>query len=232
MNKIEFINAVNKKFKNPDPHFFDQIEKYKNIIQEYDQKISLSNLVSNEKIYGEYFYESIIPYANVDFKNDTKLLDIGSGSGIPGIVLKLLYPFISLTIIEATAKKANFMKLLVSELNLDNVTILNKRAEDIKSFEREQFDIVTSRAVAPLFAILELSTAYAKVGGLIIQPKSKNFNQELLEAKEIINKLDLQLINQDEFTSINNYFHHVFYFKKLKKTNELYPRSWSKIVRK
>ena len=232
MNKIEFIDAVNKKFKNPDPHFFDQIEKYKNIIQEYDQKISLSNLVSNEKIYGEYFYESIIPYANVDFKNDTKLLDIGSGSGIPGIVLKLLYPFISLTIIEATAKKANFMKLLVSELNLDNVTILNKRAEDIKSFEREQFDIVTSRAVAPLFAILELSTAYAKIGGLIIQPKSKNFNQELLEAKEIINKLDLQLINQDEFTSINNYFHHVFYFKKLKKTNELDPRSWSKIVKK
>ena len=232
MNKIEFIDAVNKKFKNPDPHFFDQIEKYKNIIQEYDQKISLSNLVSNEKIYGEYFYESIIPYTNVDFKNDTKLLDIGSGSGIPGIVLKLLYPFISLTIIEATAKKANFMKLLVSELNLDNVTILNKRAEDIKSFEREQFDIVTSRAVAPLFAILELSTAYAKIGGLIIQPKSKNFNQELLEAKEIINKLDLQLINQDEFTSINNYFHHVFYFKKLKKTNALYPRSWSKIVKK
>ena len=232
MNKIEFIDAVNKKFKNPDPHFFDQIEKYKNIIQEYDQKISLSNLVSNEKIYGEYFYESIIPYANVDFKNDTKLLDIGSGSGIPGIVLKLLYPFISLTIIEATAKKANFMKLLVSELNLDNVTILNKRAEDIKSFEKEQFDIVTSRAVAPLFAILELSTAYAKIGGLIIQPKSKNFNQELLEAKEIINKLDLQLINQDEFTSINNYFHDVFYFKKLKKTNELYPRSWSKIVKK
>lgn len=232
MNKIEFIDAVNKKFKNPDPHFFDQIEKYKNIIQEYDQKISLSNLVSNEKIYGEYFYESIIPYANVDFKNDTKLLDIGSGSGIPGIVLKLLYPFISLTIIEATAKKANFMKLLVNELNLDNVTILNKRAEDIKSFEREQFDIVTSRAVAPLFAILELSTAYAKIGGLIIQPKSKNFNQELLEAKEIINKLDLQLINQDEFTSINNYFHHVFYFKKFKKTNELYPRSWSKIVKK
>ena len=219
MNKIEFIDAVNKKFKNPDPHFFDQIEKYKNIIQEYDQKISLSNLVSNEKIYGEYFYESIIPYANVDFKNDTKLLDIGSGSGIPGIVLKLLYPFISLTIIEATVKKANFMKLLVSELNLDNVTILNKRAEDIKSFEREQFDIVTSRAVASLFAILELSTAYAKIGGLIIQPKSKNFNQELLEAKEIINKLDLQLINQDEFTSINNYFHHVSYFIKLKKTN-------------
>ena len=66
MNKIEFIDAVNKKFKNPDPHFFDQIEKYKNIIQEYDQKISLSNLVSNEKIYEEeVFYIFISIHCNM-----------------------------------------------------------------------------------------------------------------------------------------------------------------------
>jgi 16S rRNA (guanine527-N7)-methyltransferase len=172
MNKIEFINNIQKIFKNIPLNFFDQIEKYKEFLQEYNQKTNLTRLDDERIIYAEYFYESIIPYKDCNFINVNKVLDIGSGSGIPGIILKLLCPNISLTIIEANNKKCVFLKQLCKHLKIDAV-ILNQRAEKILSHQREHFDLVTSRAVAPLSIIVELSLPYLKINGLLIEPKSR-----------------------------------------------------------
>jgi 16S rRNA (guanine527-N7)-methyltransferase len=224
MNKQEFQQLIQDDFPIVTHDFFNQVELYKKIIIVNNETINLTSLASEEKIYGDYFYDSLIVYKNIDFDKYKSVLDIGSGSGIPGALLKLLFPQIKLTIIESNIKKCNFMKLLVKELNLDNIVILNKRAEEIDVNDYEKFDIVTSRAVAPLKIIMELSVPYCKVGGLIIQPKSKNFINERKDFSKLLPSLNISLVSLDNFVSKNNHEHHVFIYKKNKVTNRRFPR--------
>jgi 16S rRNA (guanine527-N7)-methyltransferase len=203
MNKLEFAESLNKTFKNIPNNFFDQIDKYKIFLQKYNQKMNLTRLDSESKIYGDYFYESIIPYKDFDFSKINLLLDIGSGSGIPGVVLKLLYPHIELTIIEANNKKCVFLKELCNHLGIKTV-ILNQRAEKIEKHQREQFDCVTSRAVASLSIMIEISLPYLKVDGLLIEPKSKKMYDEMPSAEKIISNLGGKFLQVNQFSSINN----------------------------
>jgi 16S rRNA (guanine527-N7)-methyltransferase len=172
MNNIDFAINLKKIFPKIPDDFFAQINRYKLFLQKYNQKTNLTRLADENKIYSEYFYESIVPYKDFDFVKIQSLLDIGSGSGIPGIVLKLLYPYIQLTIIESNNKKVTFLKELCYHLKI-KATVLNQRAENIQNKQREQFDIVTCRAVASLPIIVELSLPYLKVNGLLIAPKSQ-----------------------------------------------------------
>jgi len=229
MNRQEFEIAIKQNFKNIPNDFFDKVETYKKFLQAKNQEFNLTNLAKEELIYQNYFFDSIIPYKNVDFNKIKSVLDIGSGSGIPGVLLKLMFREINLTLIEATEKKAKFIQNLTNELNLEKVNVIHKRAEDIKQEEYETFDMVTSRAVAELKAILEISVPYAKISGLIIEPKSRKFKQEFEASKRIIKELDVTLENEEEF-EFNDTFHHVFIFKKNKNTNRKYPRSWKQIV--
>jgi 16S rRNA (guanine527-N7)-methyltransferase len=221
MNFEQFKKQILSDFKNVSDEFFDKIIIYKDFLQEYNKNVNLTRLDAEEKIFEEYFYDSIIPYKNITLEEKT-LLDIGSGSGIPGVVLKLLVPSLSLTIIETNGKKVTFLKELVNKLGI-KANIYKKRAEEIRNNERENFDIVTSRAVAELKIILEISVPYAKVGGLIIEPKSKKINEELESAKNIIDSMDITLTVTDEFES-DNMKHNVLIFKKNKKTNGIFPR--------
>lgn len=224
MNKLQFKEIIKKNFKNISNDFFDQIEVYKNFVQTKNKLFNLTSLANDEVIYQKYFFDSIIDYKQINFSKINSVLDIGSGSGIPGIMIKLLFRHINLTIIEATTKKVKFLNELVNQLKLQNVTIINKRAEEIKNNEYETFDLVTSRAVAELKILLEISAPYTKVLGLIIEPKSKKYDQELISAKEIIKELNLSLVNEYDFNS-NGVLHHTFVFKKNKKTNHKYPRN-------
>ena len=229
MNKSQFKEIVKKNFKNISNDFFNQIEVYKNFVQTKNKLFNLTSLANDEVIYQKYFFDSIIDYKQINFSKINSVLDIGSGSGIPGIMIKLLFRHINLTIIEATTKKVKFLNELVNQLKLQNVTIINKRAEEIKNNEYETFDLVTSRAVAELKILLEISAPYTKVLGLIIEPKSKKYDQELISAKEIIKELNLSLVNEYDFNS-NGVLHHTFVFKKNKKTNHKYPRNWKQII--
>jgi 16S rRNA (guanine527-N7)-methyltransferase len=164
MNKNTFETEIKKVFTNINRDFFSTVEIYKSFLQDYNKKINLTRLDGEDKIYGDYFYESIIPYKDLDFSNIKHVLDIGSGSGIPGVVLKLLYPHIELTIIESNNKKVTFLNELAKLLNIQ-ITVLANRAEDLARQYNEQFDLVTSRAVASLQAIVEISIRFVKIGG-------------------------------------------------------------------
>lgn len=230
MTKTEFKQQIKANFKNIDKDFFTNIEKYKTIIQKSNEEVNLSNLVSEEKIYAKYFLDSIIPYKDVDFSGEKKLLDIGSGSGIPGVILKLLYPNIKLSVLDSNNKKINFIKTLCNELKIE-VETLYKRAEEMNNNEREKFDIVTSRAVAPLNAILEISIPYAKVNGIIIEPKSKNINGELNDKTKILLKnIGCEILKIDNFI-FNENTHNIIFIKKIYKTANTYPRAWKDIIK-
>ena len=120
MNEIEFETELKKNF-NASNVQIQQFEIYKVFLQNQNEIHNLTRLDSNELIYGSYFYDSIYPYKDLDWSNIDSVLDVGSGSGIPGIALKILYPKIELTIVESVTKKTLFLKELVKKLNLQNV---------------------------------------------------------------------------------------------------------------
>jgi 16S rRNA (guanine527-N7)-methyltransferase len=221
MNRELFIKAVNENFKGFDKDFFDKVEIYKSFLQQYNKNINLTRLDSEQAIYGEYFLDSILPFKTIDFSKYIDVLDIGSGSGIPGVVLKILFPQINLTIIESNGKKVTFLKLLCEKLNIE-AKIFFKRAEEMRNNEREKFDLVTSRAVSELNQILEISVAYCKVNGLIIEPKGMKYQEELNHAEWIIKSTDLELL---EIIKLKTTFsNNVLIFRKNSITDKSFPR--------
>lgn len=230
MNKKEFIEYVSKFFQ-ISSYQIEQIENYKNIIQEENKKYNLTRLDSDENIYSSYFLESIFPYlySKINF-NSKSILDIGSGSGIPGVLIKIFFPNSKVSLLESNSKKCKFLKFLCDSLDIDDIEIINDRAEEyIRNDGYEKFDIVTSRAVSELKNLLEISTGYAKVDGLILEPKGKKWVEEVNSSSKIIKELDLELINNFEY-EFNNKKQILLVFKKKNKTNRKYPRRWSLII--
>ncbi len=227
MNQNTFFATLEKDFK-INEEMKKQFIIYKNFLQQQNAIHNLTRLDKEEIIYDEYFYESIVPYKSFDF-NNVMLLDIGSGSGIPGLVLKILFPKMHLTILEANTKKIHFMQELAAVLGFDDVVFWNQRAEEIQGYQYEQFDVVTSRAVASLKVILEISAPYAKVGGYLIEPKSLNYEQEYQDALPIMQELQLTLKEIRHFKEQKEHF--VFFIIKDTITNRRYPRKWKDIIK-
>ncbi|MGL4647315.1 MAG: 16S rRNA (guanine(527)-N(7))-methyltransferase RsmG [Mycoplasmoidaceae bacterium] len=228
MNKQDFEIEIKKAFVTNDETFL-KIDQYKKFLITNNKKFNLTKLSDNEKIYLNYFFESIIVYKDILKNQKCRLLDIGSGSGIPGILIKIIFPKIAVTIIESNSKKCQFMNQLIELLDLKNIEIICKRAEDIFTSERETFDYVTSRAVADLKILIEISTPYLKINGLLIEPKSINVNQELEDAFEMIHLLSLR---EEKIINYNlwNRVHNVVVFKKTSLTPLYFPRSWKEII--
>lgn len=229
MNKELFKKEILNYFK-CDETLFQKIELYKKILIENNKKYNLTRLQEENKIYLNYFFESIIVYKDILENKKCKLLDIGSGSGIPGILIKLFYPKIDVTIIESNKKKCDFMNFVINELELYGINVLCKRAEIINDNQRETFDYVTSRAVASLRTLIEISVPYLKINGLLIEPKSSNFENEFLESKNIINILKLSCKNIINYNFYNR-IHNVVIFEKTEKTSIEFPRMWKDIIK-
>lgn len=232
MNLKKLIKLLELKFKNIDSNqVIEKITIYKNFLQQENKIHNLTRLDKDEEIYQKYFYESILNFYDDLFdRPNLNVLDIGSGSGVPGIVLKILFPHINLYIVESNLKKVNFLNNLVSKLNLNNVKISNQRCEDYIKDKINFFDLITCRAVAELRILLELSIPGLKIGGIGFFLKSTNYLIELKNSKNISNKLNIidnpkiEIINYDDkkFVSLK--------YIKENETNSIFPRSWKEII--
>lgn len=151
-----------------------------------------------------------------------RLIDVGSGGGVPGIPLAIACPDIDVVLLEATGKKARFLREVVAALRLENVEILEARAEDAgrdRERHREGYDLVTSRAVGPLKVLLELTLPFARVGGLVLAIKGERAEAEIVEAKAALHLLharSLETTRTPTGTTVA--------IEKVRATPKLYPR--------
>lgn len=208
----------------------ERFKMYAALLKEWNEKINLTAITDEPEIVEKHFYDCLIP-TNHDLLDDKLICDLGTGAGFPGMVWAIAYPKSVVTLVDATGKKCMFLREVASKLNLTNVFVVNSRGEDLNS--REHFDIVTARAVAPLNILLEVCVPLVKEKGLMIAMKGARANEELAASKKAIERLSLRVLKIEESILPNEESkRYNIIFKKEKKTEKKYPRSWAEIQKK
>lgn len=206
------------------------LERYFEILKEYNLHTNLTRIIEKNDVYLKHFYDSLTLVKIINFKNQINILDIGSGAGFPGVVLKIFYPNINLSLLDSNNKKTKFLEYLCKELHLD-VIVINDRAENHTKNKINFYDVVVARAVANLRVLTELSLPLIKEKGNFIAMKS-NISEELQDINDTLIYFDSVISNTIEFKlPIDNSLRTIVLFTKTKKTNMSKLRSYDKIVK-
>lgn len=231
MTKEEFIQELKKININISCDILIKLDKYYHLLITENEKYNLTNITEETSVYLKHFYDSLTITKAINLDNQ-KILDVGSGAGFPGLVLKIVFPNIKIDLLDSTAKRCNFLKQVIEELSLNDINVINARAEDYAKENREKYDIVTSRAVAPLKHLLEYSIPMLKINGYFIALKS-NLTDELVNISNYYKKLHLEEPITYEFTlPKENSLRTIYKVKKTAKTDIIYPRQYSQIKKK
>lgn len=231
MNKELFIKEVAKLNINLTDTMLDQLDNYYQILVSENSKYNLTAITDKEAVYLKHFYDSLTLSKIIDLNNQS-LCDIGTGAGFPGMVLKIVFPNLQVTLVDATEKKCNFLRIVIDKLQLKDIEVINARAEEYSKTTREKYDIVTSRAVAPLKHLLEYSVPLVKVNGSYIAMKS-DLTKELEGINNYEKKLSLYEQKILTFTlPIEESTRTLIRYTKKEKTNPIYPRRYNEIKKK
>ncbi len=232
MNIETLIKELEKLNINLNSKQINQLIKYKEMLQEYNQKFNLTALITDEDIYLKHFYDSLTLAKAFNFDQELKLLDLGTGAGFPGLVLKIAFPKLNITLLDSNNKKIEFLKTVINTLELTNINCLNKRIEDLPTSYKETYDIITSRAVATLPVLLELAIPYLRINGYFLPMKS-NIKEELSLSKNALNILNSKVETLIEFNlPLENSYRTIIKIKKEAQTSSKYPRPYNQIIKK
>lgn len=232
MTISEFIEELKKLNIEPTQKQLEQLNRYYELIVEYNKVMNLTGITEKEQVYLKHFYDSLTIVKVIDLNKEESLCDIGTGAGFPGIVLKILFPNLKITLIDSLNKRIEFLKIVIKELNLNNIEAIHTRAEEYAIKNIEKFDVVTSRAVAPLNILLELSIPLLKINKYFISYKG-NISREIIESENALKQLDSKIDKIEEFElPKENSNRTIIKIKKINKTNKKYPRKFSEIKKK
>lgn len=211
------------------PQQLEQFNTYYQELIDWNQRMNLTRITDYKDVQVKHFLDSLTVVVALPERVNKYLsvIDVGTGAGLPGLPLKILWPDISLTLLEATAKKARFLENVINRLRLKNVAIVVGRAEEIAhdTRYRERFDLVLSRAVAALPTLVELTLPFCRVGGIFVAQKKGGIEREVEQATGAIATLggsrrETKKIDIDEFDNMR----YLVVIDKIKETLPEYPR--------
>ena len=228
MNKELFIEELKKLNIEVTEDKLIKLDEYYQLLVSENKLYNLTAITEENPVYLKHFYDSLTISKTINITTQS-IIDLGTGAGFPGMVLKIFYPEIKLTLLDSTQKKCNFLKKVTEELNLSDVTIINERAENYSKNNREIYDVVVSRAVAPLKQLLEYGVPLLKINGLFISMKG-NIENDISNIDNYINKLKLSPIDITTFKlPIEESNRNLVKFIKLERTPDIYPRKYTDI---
>lgn len=217
----------------PNSEQLNKLAEYYKLVVDYNQNINLTSITEPHEFAVKHFADSLVNYQF--YKQNATLCDIGTGAGFPGIPLKIMRPDLTITLVDSLQKRINFLNIVINQLNLQQITTIHSRAQELPqhNVSRETFDYVIARAVAPLNILCEYCLPFVKINGEMIAYKSVNFDNELTEANRAITilggefkqnykfqlKTNTDIVLQRDFVVIS----------KLNKTLDKYPRPKNKI---
>ena len=218
-----------------DTRQIEQFVRYYEILVDYNTKVNLTSITQPDEVCKKHFLDSAALLCVYDIPQNAAVIDVGTGAGFPGLPLKILRPDIRLTLLDSLNKRVEFLKLCVSELELDGVQCVHARAEEAarNTIYREKFDIAVSRAVANMSTLCEYCLPYTAVGGVFAAYKGPAVlteqGGELDTAKKAIDTLgggDVRLHHVDIPDS--GLSHCIVLVDKTRQTPTQYPRSGGK----
>ncbi|MBP3255433.1 MAG: 16S rRNA (guanine(527)-N(7))-methyltransferase RsmG [Clostridia bacterium] len=203
-----------------------QINKFYNymsLLLEWNEKINLTAITEPNEVILKHFVDSLTIFKYVE--DNTKLIDVGTGAGFPGIPISILKENSKITLLDSLNKRISFLNEVVEELDLKNIETIHSRVEDFGNKERERFDIATSRAVAALNVLIEYLLPLVRVGGKCICMKGSNAEEEIQDAKKAIKILggEIEKIEEIELPG-SDIKRTIIIVRKVKETPKKYPR--------
>ena len=230
MNNDQFKNALLDQGIEVSDQQMDQFDAYFKLLVEVNEHVNLTTITEKSDVYLKHFYDSITPafFVSQIKTEPLTVCDVGAGAGFPSLPLKILFPQLKVTIVDSLNKRINFLQQLVERLQLTDVSLFHARAEEFggkRSEHRQQYDLVTARAVARLTVLSELCLPLVKVGGKMVALKAAKAEDELKDAKSAIQLLGGQISADDEFAlPISEEKRHIIVIDKVKDTPKKYTR--------
>ena len=195
-------------------------------VVEQNKVMNLTAITQPEQVAKLHLLDSLSLLTLEDLRGK-QMIDVGCGAGFPGVPVKIACPEVKLTLLDSLGKRMQWLETVLPTLGVE-AECITARAEEAVAERREQYDIATSRAVARLNILLELTAPYVKVGGKVLAMKGTAAQEELAEAKNAIAKLGLQLEQVAEFP-VDGTAHTVIVLRKVSPTPSRYPRRYAKI---
>ena len=192
-----------------------------------NEVMNLTGITEDTQVAKLHLLDSLTVMSCVDLAGKS-IIDVGCGAGFPGVPLSIACPEAKVTLLDSLAKRMNWLETVLPELGVTNARCVTARAEEAITTRREKFDYATSRAVARLNILLELTAPYVRVGGAVLALKGAAAKEELAEAQNAIRKLGLKLEEVREFP-VDGAMHAVIILRKVHATPAQYPRRYAKI---
>lgn len=229
MNKQEFLEELKKLGINLTNDQIDKLARFYQLLVTWNEKINLTTIIKEEEVYLKHFYDSLTLIKVIDLRQPLTVLDVGTGAGFPGIVLKIVFPNLKITLLDSLTKRINYLNEIIKELDLHDIETVCSRCEEYTKINREKYDLVVARAVSHLKILSEMIIPTVKVNGYFIAMKA-NLNDELEKTIPMLKKLNSELKEIKEFSlPIENSKRTLVVMKKNAKTALLYPRKYSEI---
>jgi len=184
MNKEEFIKYLEELNIYPTEEQLQKLDKFYKLLIDWNKKINLTRITEEKDVYLKHFYDSLTITKEIDLSKVNTLCDVGTGAGFPGIVLKIMYPNLKVTLIDSLLKRVNYLNEIIKELELDNIVAIHTRGEDYK----EKFDVVTSRAVANIEKLVTFTMHLVDKSGVFIAMKGNIDNELTISVERNISK--------------------------------------------
>ena len=194
MNKDMFIEECKKINIDLNNEQLDKLEKFYHLMIEWNEKINLTRITEEKEVYLKHFYDSLTLNKVVNLKEVNTLCDVGTGAGFPGIVLKIVFPNLKITLIDSLQKRVNYLNNIIEELELSNIEAIHTRGEDFKG----KYDVVVSRAVANIEKLVDYTMHLVSKKGIFVAMKAKIENELTKEVRNIIEKKYI-IIKEEKF---------------------------------
>lgn len=229
MNKEQFILEVCNLGIEVTEEKLKKLDEFYNLLILWNEKINLTTITAIQDVYLKHFYDSLTLFRVCDLTKDINLCDVGSGAGFPGIVLKIFFPNLKITLVDSLNKRVNYLNTIIKELGLVNIEAVHSRMEDFSKVNEEKYDIITARAVANLSVLSEISVKALKIQGKLVFMKAL-CDDELEMILPKLSILGLKFDKVDKFLlPIEESNRSLIVFEKIKTTPNKYPRNIDKI---
>lgn len=233
LNKELFYNTIKPFEIKVDEEAFTRLDTFAEMLIETNKSFNLTAIKEPDDVTVKHFADCLSIFKYVDIPENAKIIDVGTGAGFPGLVLKLYRPDIQMTFLDSTKKRLGFIENVLNECDVKG-DILHMRAEEAAQLSkyREKYDFATARAVAALPVLSEYCLPFVKVGGSFVSMKSAESNEEISEAKKAISILGGKIEEDILFDLVENMPRRIIRIKKNSQTPTKYPRPSAQISKK